>query len=224
MWYFSSPVSGSVVPSPRRYRYLREPRPLHFPSADQVPESPVHLRIRTALFLVLEGRLRGKAFVGSDHFVYWDASNPRACVAPDVFVRMGGPFTLPPSFRTWEHGAPQLAVEVLSAHDTRDRNQAERLERYRSCGVTEVVFFDPENGKRPLRIWDWVEGDLVERDLTEPEAARCLLLGAYWRVEADAELGQSLRLADDVEGKRLWLTPTERVAELEAELAKRDAT
>src|SRR5437899_2647221 len=121
MWYSGTPVSGSVDPSPRRYRYLREPRPLHFPCADQVPESPVHLRLRTALFLVLEGRLRGKAFVGSDHFVYWDASDPRACVAPDVFVRMGGPFTLPPSFRTWEHGAPQLAVEILSRSDARDR-------------------------------------------------------------------------------------------------------
>jgi len=223
MWYFSGPVSGSVLPSPRRYRYLREPRPLVFPFEEEVPESAVHLRVRTALFLVLDGRLRGKAFVGSDQFVYWDASDPRACVAPDVFVRMGGPFTLPPSFRTWEHGAPQLAVEILSRHDTRDRNQAGRLERYRSCGVSELVLFDPETDQGQLRIWDWVEGDLVQRDLTDPEAARCLLLDAYWRVEADAELGYSLRLADDIEGKRLWLTPNERVAELEAELAKRDA-
>jgi Uma2 family endonuclease len=180
----------------------------------------VHLRVRTALFLVLDARLRGKAFVGSDHFVYWDASNPRACVAPDVFVRMGGPLTLPPSFRTWEHGAPQLAVEILSRHDARDRDQAGKLERYRSCGVSEIVFFDPEDGA--LRIWDWVEGDLVERDLADAEAARCLTLDAYWRVEADPELGFSLRLSEDIEGKRLWRTRAEdRVAELEAELAKR---
>jgi Uma2 family endonuclease len=184
-----------------------------------VPETPVHLRVKTALFLVLEGRLRGKAFVGADHFVYWDASNPAACVAPDVFVRMGGPFTLPPSFRTWEHGAPQLAVEILSDYDARDRDHARRLERYRSCGVREVVLFDPQNGK--LRIWDWVEGDLVERDLTDPQAARCRLLEAYWRVVTDVELGFNVRLADDVEGRRLWLTPDERIAELEAELAKR---
>jgi len=224
MWYFSAPVSGSALPSPRRYRYLREPRPLDFPYEGEVPESSVHLRVRTALFLVLDGRLRGKAFVGSDQFVYWDASNPRACVAPDVFVRMGGPFTLPPSFRTWEHGAPQLAVEILSRHDARDRDQAGRLERYRSCGVSELVLFDPERDEGQLRIWDWVEGDLVQRDLTDPEAARCLLLDAYWRVEPDAQLGWMLQLADDIDGKRVWRTAAEdRVAELEAELAKRDA-
>lgn len=224
MWYFSAPVSGSAFPSPRRYRYLREPRPLDFPYEEEVPESSVHLRVRTALFLVLDGRLRGKAFVGSDQFVYWDASNPRACVAPDVFVRMGGPFTLPPNFRTWEHGAPQLAVEILSRHDARDRDQAGRLERYRSCGVSELVLFDPERDQGQLRIWDWVEGDLVQRDLTDPEAARCLLLDAYWRVEPDAQLGWMLNLADDIEGKRVWRTAAEeRVAELEAELAKRDA-
>jgi hypothetical protein len=184
----------------------------------------VHLRVRTALFLVLDGRLRGKAFVGSDHFVYWDAGDPRACVAPDVFVRMGGPFTLPRSFRTWEHGAPQLAVEVLSRDDVRDRDQAGKLERYGRCGVSEVVFFNPETDEDQLGIWDWVEGDMVPRDLTDPEAARCLLLGAYWRVEADAELRWTLKLSDDINGKRPWRTAAEeRVAELEAELAKRDA-
>jgi hypothetical protein len=225
MWYFPNPVREPVDPSSlRRYRYVREPRPLHFPSEEQVPETPVHLRIRTALFLVLEGKLRGKAFVGSDHFVYWDAGDPRACVAPDVFVHFGGPYTLPSTFRTWEHGAPHVAVEILSTSDARDRDQSGKLERYRRCGVSEVVFFDSD-GKEPrvLRIWDWVEGDLVERDLADQEATRCIALGAYWRVEPDAELGRNLRLADDIEGRRLWLTPTERIAELEAELAKRDS-
>jgi Uma2 family endonuclease len=221
MWYFSMVVPVSAPPSAPRYRYVREPRPLHFPWEEEVPESPVHLRVRTALFLVLDGKLRGKAFVGSEQFVYWDAANPRACVAPDAFVRLGGPLTLPKTFRTWEHGAPHLAVEILSTSDARDRDQVGKLERYRRCGVREVVFFDGETDGPVLRIWDWVEGDLVERDMTDPEASRCVILGAYWRVEPDAELGLTLRLADDLEGKQLWLTADERVAELEAELARR---
>ncbi len=188
-----------------------------------MPESPFHLRVRTALFLVLDSKLRGKAFVGSDQFIYWDGGDPRACLAPDVFVRLGGPFTLPKTFRTWEHGAPQLAVEILSASDARDRDQEGRLERYRRCGVSEVVVFDPELGGPELRIFDWEEGDLVERDLTDPEARRCRTLGAYWITERDALLGLVLRLADDVEGRQLWLTPEERVRALEAELARRDA-
>src|SRR5688572_11027556 len=82
--------SGHIKP-----RYLRAPVPVHFPTQQEMPESAVHLRVRTALFLILERALRGRAFVGSDQFVYWDPTSPQACLSPDVFVRLGGPFTLP---------------------------------------------------------------------------------------------------------------------------------
>jgi Uma2 family endonuclease len=212
---------------------LREPVPIHFPEEESAPESPVHFRLRTALFLVLEGNLRDRAYVGSDQFVYWDPTDPKACLAPDAFVRMGGPSSLPPSYKTWEHGAPHLAVEIISSSDARDRDQDDKLERYRHCGIAEVVFFDPANDVRPLRIWDLVEaGDLVERDLTTPEATRCKTLDAYLCVQPDAQLGKVMHLAADAAGRERWLTPAEvekaakeaalaRVAELEAELARR---
>jgi len=95
--------------------------PIHFPSDESMPESAVHLRLRTALFLVLEGKLRGRAFVGSDQFVYWDPTDPKACLAPDAFVRLGGPSGLPPSFKTWEHGAPHVAVEIISRSEASTR-------------------------------------------------------------------------------------------------------
>jgi hypothetical protein len=223
VWYFARIVSEPFAP-PQHFRYLRTPRPLDFPSDEQVPESPVHLRVRTALFLVLDEKLRGRAFVGSDQFVYWDAADPRACLAPDVFVHFGGPFDLPRTFRTWDHGAPQLAIEVLSRIDLRDRDHEGRLERYRRCGVREVVLFDPESDAGLLRIWDWIEGDLVERDLAEAEARYSRVLGAYFRVVPDARLGWMLKISDDLLGQRPWLTADqERIAELEAELARRDA-
>ncbi len=220
----TEPVPG---PSRRAHRYRGERRRLYFPAAAGVPETAVHLRLRTALFLVLEGKLRGRAFVGSDQFVYWDPTDPRACIAPDAFVRLGGPFSLPPSFNTWEHGAPHLAVEIISPHDARDRNREAKLERYRRCGVAEVVFFDPEDEAKPLRIWDCVDAALVERDLSAPEGTRCRALDAYFIVQPDPELGRALRISSDAAGTELWMTPAEsekvlmaRVAELEAELAK----
>jgi Uma2 family endonuclease len=207
------------------YRYLRTPVPLHFPSEEEVPESAVHLRVRTALYLVLDAKLKGRAYVGSDQFVYWDPTNPKLCLAPDAFVRLGGPFTLPPSFKTWEHGAPQLAVEIFSSIDVRDRNVNTRLARYRQSGIAEVLFFDGERQNPPLRIFDAVEGDLVERDLSDPAGRLCKTLGAFWCLVPDDELGLLLRLADDPEGTKIWLTPAEaaeaRVQELEAELARR---
>ena len=218
-----------------RRRYLRPPAPLYFPDEELVPETGFHLRIRTALFLVLDRELRGKAFVGSDQFVYWDATNPKLCLAPDVLVRMGGPLQILRSYKTWEHGAPHVAVEITSLDDRRDRDLQGNLSRYRRSGIREIVRLDPENAANPLRLWDNVEGDLVERDLADPEGYRCDALGAYWAVVPHAELGLTLRVARNRERTELWPTPDEaeasaraaqeaalaRVAELERELAKR---
>ena len=220
-------------------RYLRRPSPIDFPAAEEMPETSVHMRLRTALFLILERELRGRAFVGSDQFVYWDPTDPKACLAPDVLVRLGGPLELLPSFKIWLHGAPHLAIEVVSPIDARDRNLRIRLERYRRAAIGEVVLFDPDDAAEPLRLWDFFEGDLVERDRSDPAAFRCDALGAYWKITTDATLGPMLRLARDPEGTDLWLTPEEaehaaketeraakeaalaRIAELEEKLKER---
>jgi hypothetical protein len=74
---------------------------------------------------------------------------------------------------------------------------------YFSVTVTESARA-PRVLRTPVPInWDLVEG------------------GAYFKVQPDAELGRALRISDDAEGTKVWLTPTERVAELEAELARR---
>ena len=242
-----SNTPGNLPHAPRRY--LRPPAPLFFPDEELVPETGFHLRVRTALFLVLERELRGRAYVGSDQFLYWDATNPKVCLAPDILVRNGGPLEILRSYKTWEHGAPHLAVEIVSSSDHRDRYWSRNLERYRRTGIAEVVRFDPEDETTPLRLWDNVEGDVVERDLSDPEGLRCDALGAYWSVVPDAELGLTLRLARNRDGTELWLTPEEaeslaratgsaeraekeaeraakeaalaRIAELERELARR---
>lgn len=239
VWY-SLGVVPSIQPGqrPTGRKYVRPPAPLYFPVEERVPESPVHLRVRTALFLLLERRLRDKAFVGSDQFVYFEPHNPKACLAPDAFVRLGGPSELVPTFRTWEHGAPHLGVEIVSPIDARDRQHGRRLERYRRCGIAEVVVFDAD-AVDSLRIWDLIEGDLVERDRNGPDFTRCDTLGAFWFIQPDARLGLALRVADQADGSGLWLTAEEaadaeraahdaeratqaaRIAELEAELARR---
>jgi Uma2 family endonuclease len=228
-------TSPGTAAEPRNRSYVRPPAPLHFPSQEVVPETGFHLRIRTALFLLLDRALRGKAFVGSDQFVYWDATNPKHCLAPDVLVRVGGPLEILRSFKTWEHGAPHVAVEIISRDDRRDHDWEENLARYRRTGIREVVRFDPENAATPLRLWDNVEGDLVERDLNDPEGLRCDALGVYWVVVQHPELGFLLRIAQNADGTGLWPTPEEaeaearaeneaalaRIAELERELAAR---
>lgn len=225
----SNPVSSS---DPRaRRKYLRTPAPLSFPVEARVPETTRHFRLRTALYQSIELAFRGTALVGSDQFLYFDPADPKRCLAPDVMFRRGQSQLLP-SWKTWEHGAPEVGVEIVSDSDAREREVAEKLERYRQAGVREVVIFDPERRDTLLRCFDRFDGDLVERDPADPEARRCDALVAYWCIVVDAELGPTLRLSRDRDGLELLPTPEEaeraqkeaalrRIEELEAELAKR---
>jgi hypothetical protein len=194
-----------------------------------MPETGLHLEIRTALYLLVRDFVGQRGAVGSEQFVYWDPSDPRHCLAPDLIVRMGavpGPF---PTWKIWERGAPHLAVEVVSPYDTGDAKWREKLERYRKSGINEIALFDPEDAACPLRLWDRFDGDLVERDLTGEYALLCDALGVHWCVRSDAKLGRVLRLSMDPLGQALvpsaieqeLATAIERVAELEAELRRR---
>jgi Uma2 family endonuclease len=227
-------AGGSAFEHPRR-PYVGERFPSSFPEEVSVPETGVHLRIRTALFLLLERELRGKAFVGSDQFLYWDPTDSKCCLAPDVMVRLGMPSTPLGSYKTWQHGAPHVAIEIISEYDSREDTWKDKLERYRRAGVAEVVRFDPEAPDSPLALWDIVDGVLVARELAQEGARRSPTLGAFWVVFPDPELGQVLRIARDAAGKDLWLTSEEllsresaekevalaRIAELERQLRER---
>lgn len=221
-----------------RFRYLRAPRPLHFPETEKVPETKLHLELRTLIWQFLKLAFAETAHIGCDQFVYWDAANPRLSLAPDAFVRLGGPDEMFGSWKVWERGAPHVAIEVISDHDARDRNWAAKLQAYRQLGVRELVRFNPESATGKLRIWDRLDNDLSEREPTDTPMPSNVLPG-FWLLQADARLGSSLRLSRDAEGRNLYLTPSEadaqrieadarrieadaqRIRELEAELARR---
>ena len=226
------PDTGLVIDG---YRYLRRPVGLHFPEEAEVPEGKRHLELRTLLYQFLKPAFGHEAGVGCDQFVYWDPTDPRACLAPDAFVRFGQPDDLFGSWKVWERGAPHVAVEVVSDFDEPEAVWQEKLEKYRRLGVRELVRFNPVSGDQLLRIWDLVNGDLLERQLGEPKAQSRVLPGFWLNVES-ASLGPTLRLSRDECGAQLFLTPAEseaearrtereaaeqRIHELEAELRRR---
>jgi Uma2 family endonuclease len=216
---------------PARVRHLRPPRPIHFPVEEQVPEGIVHMRVRTFLWQLLEFALGPEHHVGSDQFVYWNARDPKRCLAPDVFVRLGVRQSRAGSWKSWiEGGAPELAIEIVSPSDAAGLPLQEKLTRYHELGVLELIRLDPEapSGAR-LRAWDRVEEDLVEREV-EGDRTPCVTLGLTWIVAPVGEEPIGLRL-EDAEG-RLVESKVEaevaaraaaeaRVRELEAELRKR---
>jgi Uma2 family endonuclease len=195
-----------------RFRYVRAPRPLHFPEHEQVPETKWHLELKTLVHQFLKVAFADQAHIGCDQFVYWDAANPRMCLAPDAFLRLGGPDELFGSWKVWERGAPHVAVEIISDHDARDRNWDAKLLQYRHLGVRELVRFDPEAIERKLQVWQRVEDDLVERETTG-ESVQSNVLPGYWLVVQDAKLGPSLRLSHDERGQALFLTAGEADAQ-----------
>jgi Uma2 family endonuclease len=225
------------IPQPQargEMRYVRAPTPIRFPEEEEVPEGYVHLIVRTFLFQLLSFALGSEHSVGSDQFVYWNASDPKKKLSPDVFVRLGTPQRAFGSWKTWEQGgAPDLAVEIISPNEGDGVDWEEKLARYHELGVKELVRFDPEasEGCR-LRAWDRVREDLVERVVAD-DRTPCLTLGLAWTVQpiaAGSGISPGLRLADDA--GRLLETREEkeargrmeaeaRIRELEAELARR---
>jgi Uma2 family endonuclease len=203
-------------------RYLRAPRPLYFPEEAKVPESGPHKRLRKTLDDTLERWFEDRARVEADMFLYFNATDPRECCAPDIFVRMGEPHTTEIGcWKTWERGVPHLALEIISKSDRGDPPWSKKFACYEKLGVPELVRFDMERPARPLRIWDRVEEDLVERDPGGPEFHRCDALDAYWIVLPAGE-HLDLRLSRDAAGTDLYRTPQELEREKDQALAQKD--
>ncbi|MBK6465168.1 MAG: Uma2 family endonuclease [Myxococcales bacterium] len=204
-------------------KYVRPIRPLHFPASDpewDMGQSHRHLRLCEVLYQLLCGVLPGEhAAVGADQFVYFDPQDPRRKCAPDAFVKLGVPAQAITSWKTWERGAPDLCVEILSPSDTEEKQTLpEKLERFGAMGVLEVVVFDADApvGAR-IRAWESVKGDLVER-VVEKESTFSVVLRKWFVVApylaeglpAIFRLEAALRLADDEDGTSLVPTPDER--------------
>ena len=146
-----------------------------------MPESTRHGFLCELLYQILRGALGREHSIGKDNFVYFDAIHPRRCVAPDGFVKLGFARDVFDSWKTWERGAPELCVEILSPSDTKEKlSFPEKLRRYRALGTRELIAFDLDApaGAR-VRAWDRIEDDLVER-VVEGETTPCLALGLHW--------------------------------------------
>jgi Uma2 family endonuclease len=208
-----------------RLRHRRALRPLRFPEEEpedqKLGETSRHLVLRTALWQLIKLELErsGLHTVSSEQFVYFNARDPHRCCVPDVYVKLGVRIADIPTWKAWERGAPELALEITSPSDRERWTWEEKLERYHELGVRELVRFDPdaESGDR-IHVWDRVEEDLVEREV-EDDRTPCATLGFWCLVGRIAEY-PALRLARDRDGRELLPTPEERIAQLEGELVR----
>jgi hypothetical protein len=227
-------------------RHVRPVRPLRFPEQEPEDEhlgqSRRHWHLCKALYEIFRAAVSTEEHtIGGDQFVYFRANDARRCLAPDVFVKLDRPDADFDSWKSWERGAPDVAIEVLSPSDTDEMwTVEEKLGRYHELGVRELIIFDIDApaGER-LRAWDRIDGDFVER-VVENERTPCVTLGLHVvvapiAVDEKTQYPACIRLARDPEGRELIPTTEEarrtaeiaaaaaqaRIAELEAELARR---
>ena len=197
-------MSQSIVP----------PATVEYPCSDGQPmaETPVHRRCMIYLLDALERRLRTgvrcPAYVSGNMFLYYEEGNPRAVVAPDVFVALGVPDRDRDTFLLWEESkGPDFVVEVTS-RSTRREDRGRKREVYARLGVSEYILYDPraEYLNPPLRGFR-LRGGVYHPLLTlrSPEGALALrseVLGLELR---DSREEQLLRLHDPETG-RAFLT------------------
>jgi Uma2 family endonuclease len=217
----SQPVSAfSAAPRPRYLESVQSR--LTFPESADVPESLLHLELRTLLYQLLKDHLGLECTVGSDQFVYYDAADPTRSLAPDVYVQKRKQSDWVRSWKVWERGAPELAVEILSESDAPELAWNVKLERYRSLGIRELVRFDARaEAAPPLRIWHRVQDDLLEREI---ESLPCpsLVLPLHWVVAPADGHPRALRIATGESGKPLVLTRRE-ARDAESQRAQQEA-
>jgi Uma2 family endonuclease len=204
-------------------RYLEEPVPIHFPESAEMPEGPLNFDLRTALYLLLREHLGPEVTVRSDQFMYFEAEDPTQCLAPDAFVRLIPRLERIPTWKVWLHGAPEVAVEIISPSDSSHAAWQTKLARYRRVGVRELVRFNPLDEQRPLRIWDRVQGSLIERVVSGPFVPSSVL-ELYWALAPVDDIPLALRIATAPSLDALLPTGAEaRQAEAEARQAEAEA-
>ena len=86
---------------------------------------------------------RQDAYVSANSFLYYEQGNPRAVVAPDVYVVLGAPGHPRDTYLLWnEPKGPDFVLEVTSA-STRREDERRKRDVYASLGVSEYFLYDP---------------------------------------------------------------------------------
>jgi Uma2 family endonuclease len=98
----------------------------------------------TLLTLRLRFQDRDDVYVGANMFLYYRQGDPKAVVAPDVFVVLDTHSTERRSWKVWEENerVPSIIFEITSP-STRDDDLLFKRALYENLKVQEYVLFDP---------------------------------------------------------------------------------
>jgi Uma2 family endonuclease len=161
---------------------------------------------------------RPDVYVSGNLFLYYREGDPRAVVAPDVFVVFGAVKRDRPSYKLWEEPkAPDFVLEITSK-STRSEDQESKPQTYAQLGVREYVQYDPTGDylQPPLQGLRLVAGTYEPLPVTERPEGRLVLYSAVLELELHVEDGQLHFYAAET-GQKLLTHREAEQARLQAE-------
>lgn len=198
-------------------------REIVYPESDGQPmaESDLHRKEMTYLIEALTEHFRrvDDTYVAGNLFFYYKKGDPRAVVAPDLFVVKGVAKRDRKVYKLWEeHRSPCFVVEVTS-DTTRDEDLSDKRTVYELLGVEEYFLFDP--------LGDYLDPRLQGHRLVNgryrpaPLEADGSLVSRTTGVTLQVE-GTHLRLTESASGESLlrYEEATDEIARLRAELER----
>ena len=120
---------------------------VYYPSSDGQPMAESDFQLAPLLYAVdaLRGFFQDRqdVYVAGNLFIYYEEGNPKAVVAPDVFVVIGAEKKDRSSYMLWqEPKAPDFVMEITS-RSTRSEDQGPKRGIYAFLGVAEYWQYDP---------------------------------------------------------------------------------
>jgi hypothetical protein len=157
-------------------------------------------------------------YVAGNMFIYYEEGNPRAAVAPDVFVVVGASKHVRPSYKLWEESkGPDFVLEITS-HSTRSEDQGAKRGIYAFLGVREYFQYDPTGDYLlpPLKGFSLLGDNYQPLPATTLPDGTLVLRSDALGLELRLEDG-TLRFYDPTTGKRLLTHQEAEQARQEAE-------
>jgi Uma2 family endonuclease len=127
--------------------YLHFDTEIHYPDSDGQPMAESDFQRKVLIYAVealsIYFQDRDDVYVSGNMFIYYEEGNPKAVVAPDVFVVFGADKHDRFSYRLWqEPKAPDFVLEITS-RSTRSEDQGAKRGIYAFLGIQEYWQFDP---------------------------------------------------------------------------------
>ena len=187
-------------------------KPIVYPETDGKPiaETDMHIDALISLREALKDHFRDTphVYVAGNLLLYYEAGDPTACVAPDIFVVKGVTKQNRRIYRLWEEGVSPAVVIEITSRSTRLEDLGTKRALYAMLGVQEYFVYDPlgEYLQPPLQSYR-LQGGEYER---MPPADEGRYVSQELGLQLCLEDGR-LRLIDQASGEPL-LTPAEAQA------------